>query len=117
MSRFSKGTRRGLRLYFKELMDKYIIENFRQVQEYVNSHDILRAHFYHKEFCFNAAGTYTVNHGLFLVPKDLIVTWREGNIGVTIDYDSVDDTSMSVTVTGKGCFRVFFGNVNKFDVR
>lgn len=117
MPRFSKGTKLGLRLPLRSILDKYVREAFRDIQFTWNQQDILRGVWRKAEFEFDAAGTYTLNHGMPFVPCDFLFTGSFGGITATIDNNTVTDREMTITVDGPGKVRMLIGNITDFDTR
>lgn len=116
--KFAKGTKLGLRLVLRAIKDIYIRDALREIQETWNMHDILRGVFRKVEFTFDKAGTFKVPHNQYFVPCDIIVTSLQGGLtNATINYDTITEETLEITVDGAGTVRMLMGNVTDFDTR
>lgn len=116
--RGSRGKFIGLRLNLDGTYDVYVRDDFRRIQEAWNQQDILRGEFEFAKYNFEEAGTFTINHCMPFTPCDFIITGLIGDLTTaTINYNTVTDETMEITVDGAGCVRMLVGNIRERDIR
>lgn len=90
-----------IHLFFREIADNYIRENFRKIQAAIEGDAILRSRFRHIEFTVTSNVTnQKYPHGLTFIPVDLIQTSKKGSGTLTWNYDQFDTTDLVYSTTG-----------------
>lgn len=114
--RQSQGTSTTLRNDLNGVQDVAVRVALQEIHDFLHSHDLLRGVFRKVTYEAAAAGTHSVEHGLPFQPCDIWVSFTEGANNVTIDYESITDSSFSITTTGGGKIKLIAGNITDFDV-
>lgn len=112
----AQGTPHTLRHNLQGIKDIYIREAFQEIHDFLHSHDILRGVFRKVEFIAPSAGTHVIDHCLPFVPCEVLLT-NSGNLGVTINFNSLNETSFEITTTGPGPVKFLAGNIANVDTR
>ena len=87
-----------INLIFKDILDAYIIENFRRIQDFLNSQVFLM-------------GDFKFKHNLDFIPKDIIQTAKTGTATVTFNYDRFDENYIDITTSGAVTVRFLAGSM------
>jgi hypothetical protein len=97
-------------LFTIQVLDGFVRENFKRLQDFVNSEPILRGNFQFMEITLAAAGTrLVVQHKLGFQPKDVITLAVSNEADVTWHYDDFTSTSLTITTTAATTIRAYVG--------
>lgn len=103
-------------LFQREILDKYIRDNFRKLQDYINADPFAKGVF--KFFTFDLASDVThgyprtldVAHHLSFTPKDVLqLSVSPDTVTVTWKPDSFTDSTVRVTFSAACTVRAFIG--------
>lgn len=99
-----------LKLFFREITDNFIQENFRRLETFLLNQILLKANWRFIELTFTAAVTnYKYKHNLNFTPRDVIQTSKTGSGSITWNYASFDETNLDITTTGACVVRAYVG--------
>jgi hypothetical protein len=99
-----------LKLFFKEIIDNYVRENFKRLEAYLMSQAILSGNWRFVEITFAAAVTNSkYKHNLNFTPRDVIQTSKTGAGTLTWNYSLFDETNLDITTTDACVVRAFIG--------
>lgn len=90
----------SVKLILTEILDRYVRENFKILEQYLNSKFLLNFEFKLFDQSFSENGTFTIPHGLGIVPLDVIQTSKKGTGSIAYNYASFDATNLSITISG-----------------
>lgn len=100
-----------LRLFTREILDRYSQDNFQRLTNYINAEPVLKGRF--KFFTYTFTGAVTnekILHHLGFQPKDVLQTSLTGAGTITWNYDRFDVNYINVTTTGPCVVRAFLGS-------
>lgn len=105
-----------LKLNLVEIVDRFVRENFKKLDDYLRS-DVFRKgsfQFYEFEVASDTAHAYpavvAVRHNLGVEPKDVIVTSvSPDTVTATVKYDSFTRTKLSFRVSAACTIRAYVG--------
>lgn len=101
---------RVLKLFFSEIKDQYIRDNFRKIVEYLTGKAILQGEYRFYEIVIPSAVTnYKFAHNLGFVPKDVLQTSKTGAGTLTWNYTLFDRDNLDITTSGACTFRGYIG--------
>jgi hypothetical protein len=99
-----------LRLYLRNVTEKWLRDNFDAIQSYVNGKKILQDWDFF-DVTFSAAITAReIRHSLGSIPMDILQTYKVGSGNVTYLYESFTKDSLYITTDGPCRIRFFAGS-------
>jgi len=102
------------RLFFKEINDSYVRENFTRLQDYIRSEELFRGEWKFFEIVVDQAVTnYKYAHNLGFAPKDVIQTSVTGGGAITWNYSLFDKELLDLTTSGALTVRAFIGRFDR----
>jgi hypothetical protein len=100
----------NLRLFFQEIADNFVKENFKKLSDFLTMQDLLKCGFVYFEYDFDSAVTdLRFKHGLKFMPRDIVQLSVTNEIVVTWKYDKFTTTHMQATTSGAGRVRALVG--------
>lgn len=94
-------------LFLKEIDDVFVRENFKKILSLLNTNPVLNGEFKFFEVDIPAASSpFKLRHGLSFVPKDILVTFIEGDHRFYFEYQNF--TKEEIWITNDGPVRIRF---------
>lgn len=99
-----------LNLLLKEIEDQYVRENFKRILSFVETATTLQGEFKFFEVDIAAASSpFKLRHGLSFVPKDILVTFVEGDHRFYFEYQNFTNEEIWITTLGPARIRFLAG--------
>lgn len=91
------------KLFRKEIVDQWIQENFRLMQQFFVDDAVSRCLFEFLEFEVpGVIANFKYPHSLGYQPKDVILMHNSENAGIVFNYNKFNASSIDLTSTGPG---------------
>lgn len=100
-------------LLLKDLVDKFIRENFTRLQTYLNKQTILQGSWVFFDVDLPTAGIHQIKHKQSFVPKDIILLNVIGDYNLYFRYMEFDSDYIVVNTAGPCRIRFLAGNFNE----
>lgn len=99
-----------LRLYLRNVTEKWLRDNFDAIQEYLNEKKILQDWDFFDISVDTAITVKEIRHSLGSVPMDILQTYKTGSGNVTYLYESFTKDSLYISTDGPCRVRFFAGS-------
>lgn len=99
-----------LRLYLRNVTEKWLRDNFDAIQEYLNEKKILQDWDFFDISVDTAIAVKEIRHSLGSVPMDILQTYKTGAGNVTYLYESFTKDSLYISTDGPCRVRFFAGS-------
>lgn len=96
---------------YDKIQDPLVRDNFRRLNELIESNPVMAGVFKPFEIQAKASGTLKFKHNLAYRPSDILISFVGQGATVTVDYANTDSTWMSFSVSAPCTFRVLAGRL------